>query len=46
MSPDDEGTTHLRLPSPSLMCEGLRAAQWYLMGAEAAGSAPAGKRAM
>lgn len=38
--------THSRLPTPSLMCEGERAAQPHLMGALSSGSAPAEKSAM
>lgn len=37
--------SHVALPAPSFICEGLRAAQWYLMGALCAGSAPTGNSA-
>ena len=38
--------THSRLPTPSLMWAGERAAQPHLMGAVVRGLAPAGNRAM
>lgn len=43
---DGGGGAHVALPAPSFMCEGLRAAHWYLMGALCVGSAPTGYSAM